>query len=90
MYIVCSFTSGYFLFYDEYVRVHYDDDDLLHDTRGFVVPLDIQLQSTSLTMQVQEVCEPAWWAQVCMCGSWVRKYHIQFVHTRDHLYDGFK
>ena len=27
MHIVCSYTSRYFLFYDEYGRVHYDDDD---------------------------------------------------------------
>ena len=42
MYNVCSFTSGYFSFYDdEYKRVQYDDDDhhhALHDTRGFTVP----------------------------------------------------
>ena len=48
MCIVCSFTSAYFLIYDdEYRGVHYDDDDdhhhALHDIRGFVVPPDSQL-----------------------------------------------
>ena len=48
MHIVCSFTLGYFSFYDdEYERVHYNDDDedhrALHDIQGFVVPLDIRL-----------------------------------------------
>ena len=38
MHIVCSYTSGYFLIYDdEYERVHYDGDEhhALHDIRGF-------------------------------------------------------
>ena len=44
MHIVCSFTLGYFPFYDdEYGRVHYDDNDhhALHDIRGFVVFSDV-------------------------------------------------
>ena len=40
MHIVYSFTSGYFLIYDdEYECVRYDDDDhhhVLHDIREFV------------------------------------------------------
>ena len=46
--LICSFTSGYFpfyndvlpLLYDEYGRVHYDDDHhhALHDISGFAVP----------------------------------------------------
>ena len=34
MYIVYSFTSGYFIFYDDYIRVHYDDDYLHHALHG--------------------------------------------------------
>ena len=40
MHIVCSYTSSYFLIYDdEYIRVHYDDDDnhVSHDIQGFAV-----------------------------------------------------
>ena len=65
MHIVCSYTSGYFLIYDdeygcvhynndddEYGCVHYNDDDddhALHDIRGFA---DLQhwLQTASSTM----------------------------------------
>ena len=30
MYIVCSFISRYFPFYDEYGRIYYDNDDDYH------------------------------------------------------------
>ena len=47
MQIVCSYTSDYFLIYDDgYERVHYDDDHVLHDIRG----LDARLWITSPTM----------------------------------------
>jgi len=36
MHIVCSYTLGYSLIYDdEYGCVHYDDDHALHDIQGF-------------------------------------------------------
>ena len=64
MHILCSFTLGYFLFYDdEYGCVHYDDDDhhhALHDIRGFVVPSDVRLQPASLIMMSPGGVRTAW------------------------------
>ena len=76
MHIVCSFTSGYFSIYnDEYGHVHFGDDDIMPDIQGFIVPPDIRLHPTSMTMMGQESVQTAWWAHACTCEPCVWKYH---------------